>query len=120
MTDTRPESVPGSKPDPAKWLPVREALRFHYERTPRTRPMHRSTFYRQVHNPDHPVRGEWFGGELFIERASLEAFCRNGRPRRGRRTAAAATSGSQQAAAALDRIRRKHGVAPEVKGGEAA
>ena len=120
MPDTRPHTVTGSKPDPSEWLTAREAVRFHYEHTPRDREIHRSAVYRWVDDPEHPVRGEWFAGELFVERASLEAFCRDGRrrrPGRGRRHATPADA--THAAAAIERMRRKHGIAAEVKGGEA-
>ena len=119
MTNTRPRPDQGSKPDPSEWLTAREAARFHYEHTPRTRQIHRSAVYRWVDDPDHPVQGERFGGELFIARASLEAFCRNGRPRRGRGSRPASTHAAVTTAA-LERIREKHGIAPDASGGEAA
>lgn len=121
MTNTRPDTVLGSKPDPSEWLTVRGAVRFHFENTPRTKPIHRSAMYRIVHDPEHPVRGEWFAGELFVHRASLEAFVRGGRrrrPARGRRHATPADE--THAAAAIERIRSKHGIATDAKGGEAA
>ncbi len=120
MNNTRPDSVLGSKPNPSEWLTVRDAVRFHYENTPRTNQIHRSAMYRMVHDPEHPVRGEWFAGELFVDRASLEAFVRGGRrrrPDRGRRNANPADA--IQAAAAIERMRHKHGIATNAKGGEA-
>ncbi|MFM1889339.1 MAG: hypothetical protein RLZZ565_96 [Planctomycetota bacterium] len=120
MPNTRPESVSGSKPNPSEWLTVAEAVRFHHKRTPRSNPVHRSAVYRWIGDREHPVCGEWFGGELFVNRESLDAFCRYGRPRRGRRSAIAATADSRPAAAAIERMRRKHGIAPNPKGGEAA
>jgi len=122
VANTRPHTVPGSKPDPSEWLTVREAVRFHYENTPRQKPIHRSAMYRIVHDPEHPVRGEWFAGELFVDRASLEAFVRGGRRRRpgsGRGRRHATPADATHAAAAIERLRNKHGIATDAKGGEA-
>ena len=116
MADTRPDSDSGSKPNPSEWLTVREAVRLHYENTPREKPIHRSAVYRWVDDPQHPVRGQWFAGELFVERASLLACCRDGVPRGRRRGARANTDA--QVAATLDRIHRRHGVAVPARGGE--
>ncbi len=122
MANTRPHTVPDSKPNPSEWLTVADAVRFHYEHTPREKPISRSAPYRWMHDPDHPVRGEWFAGELFVDRASLEAFCQDGRrrrPGRGRGRRHATPADATHAAAAIERLRNKHGIATDAKGGEA-
>ena len=120
MPNTRPESVSGSKPDPSEWLTIAEAINFHFAHTPRERKIHRSAPYRWAEDPDHPVRGQWFAGRLYINQASLEQFCVGGasvgsRRRRFHRPA----HNEAMAAAALDRLHRKHGIDPQGKGGDA-
>ena len=121
MPENRPNSVPGSKPNPSAWLTVVEAVRFHYENTPRQREIHRSAPYRWASDPIHPVLGEWFAGQLYIERASLDAFCRDGRRRRSRSGRRHATSAdAAYAADAVKRMRTKHAISTDANGGEAA
>ena len=121
MTNTRPDSVLGSKPNPSAWLTITEAVRFHFEHTPRQRQIHRSAPYRWASDNDHPVNGEWFAGQLYIERASLDAFCRDGRRRRSRPGRHQATpADAAQAADAIERMRTKHAITTDAKGGVAA
>ncbi len=121
MSNTRPDSNPGSKPNPSEWLTVAEAVHVHFQHTPREKPIHRSSVYRWVDDPEHPVKGDRFAGELFVERASLETFCREGRrrrPGRGRGRRHATPADAAHAEAALARIRSKHGIAPKTQGGD--
>ena len=69
--------------DMAGWITVREAQETHYQNTPREKPVHRASVYRWVHDPANPVRGRFFGDELFVNRQSLLDFCMSGWPGEG-------------------------------------
>ena len=118
------EEVPGTpRPETilarTNWLSIPDAVAFHYQRTPRLRPINRSAIYRWLQSEEHPVCGQRFGGELFVDRESLERFCLSGHPPRRRRKASQTTSDARYTAAVLDRIRRKHGIVTDTNGGEA-
>jgi len=70
VKDSRPEVEP-------EWLTVTEAADYHHKHTPRKRPIHRSAIYRWLRNGR--VLGEERGGTMYVQRASLAAFCA-GRP----------------------------------------
>ena len=111
-------SVP--RPDRGRFIPPKRAVAVHFEKTPRERPIHVSTLYRWAADDTHPVQGLHFGGELFIDRESLEEFCRAGFSPRRRRKPASSTQDTRYTAAVLDRIRRKHGIVTPNTGGDDA
>ncbi len=57
-----------------EWLTIREAVDYHLRHTPRTRPIHRSAVYRWIRRGT--VVGREQGGTLFVDRASLDLYCR--------------------------------------------
>ena len=110
--DTRPTIVSGPEPDPAEWLTPNKAAEATADLLPIPRPLHRSAFHRWAR--DGKVEGRYFGGHLYISRASLEAYCA---PRSARVAGASRPSDSRQAEAAVERMSRRHGVRAPKGGG---
>lgn len=60
------------------WMTIAEAVDYHFENTPRVKPLNISNIYRWISDHRHPVEGRRFANQLYVGRLSLEEFCRDG------------------------------------------
>ena len=90
------KACPDSLPD---WITVKDTGTLHQELTQRSRPIHGSAIYRWIY--DGRVNGEKRAGTMYVERASIVAFCQ---PVPGRRMPRLSPSDSSQALTARARI----------------